>query len=71
MVVGNEALLEKRRLAASRNAVRYTKEGTAVEVSVVPNGEKVKVAIRDHGGGVPDDELKNLFRPFYRVGEAR
>jgi len=27
--------------------------------------------VRDHGGGVPDDELRNLFKPFYRIGEAR
>jgi two-component system sensor histidine kinase CpxA len=71
MVEGNEALLRSAVENVLRNAVRYTKEGTAVEVSVVPNGEKVKVSVRDHGGGVPEDELKNLFRPFYRVGEAR
>ena len=71
MVDGNEALLRSAVENVLRNAVRYTKEGTAVEVSVVPNGEKVKVKISDHGGGVPEAELKNLFKPFYRVGEAR
>ena len=54
-----------------RNAVRYTRDGTAVEVSLVSNNGLATVAVRDHGGGVPEDELKNLFRPFYRVGEAR
>ena len=29
------------------------------------------MSIEDHGGGVPDDELNNLFKPFYRIGEAR
>jgi two-component system sensor histidine kinase CpxA len=71
MVDGNEALLRSAVENVLRNAVRYTKEGTAVEVSVVPNGERVRVMVRDHGDGVPDDELKNLFRPFYRIGEAR
>jgi two-component system sensor histidine kinase CpxA len=71
MIKGNEMLLRSAVENVLRNAVRYTKEGTAVEVSVVPNGERVKVLIRDHGNGVPDEELKNLFRPFYRVGEAR
>ena len=71
MVDGNEALLRSAVENVLRNAVRYTKEGTAVEVSVIPNGEKVKVKISDHGGGVPEAELKNLFKPFYRVGEAR
>ena len=71
MIEGNEPLLRSAVENVLRNAVRYTREGTAVEVSVVPNGEKVKVLIRDHGNGVPDEELRNLFKPFYRVGEAR
>ena len=54
-----------------RNAVRYTKEGTSVDVSLVSSGGKATVQIVDHGDGVPDSELSNLFRPFYRVGEAR
>jgi two-component system sensor histidine kinase CpxA len=32
---------------------------------------KATVRIVDHGEGVPEAELANLFRPFYRVGEAR
>jgi two-component system sensor histidine kinase CpxA len=70
-VDGNEPLLRSAVENVLRNAVRYTREGTAVEVSVVPNGERVKVLVQDHGGGVPEDELRNLFKPFYRVGEAR
>jgi two-component system sensor histidine kinase CpxA len=31
----------------------------------------VRVAIRDYGPGVPESELVNIFRPFYRVTEAR
>lgn len=54
-----------------RNAVRYTAEGTAVEVSLRSGDGVAKISVLDHGGGVPEDELKNLFRPFYRVGEAR
>jgi len=54
-----------------RNAVRYTKQGTSVNVAVEKKGEKVRIVVRDHGGGVPQDELKNLFKPFYRIGEAR
>lgn len=54
-----------------RNAVRYTKEGTNVEVSLINSGGKAAIKILDHGGGVPDAELKNLFKPFYRVDEAR
>jgi len=27
--------------------------------------------VRDHGPGVPDQEIGNLFRPFYRLDAAR
>jgi two-component system sensor histidine kinase CpxA len=27
--------------------------------------------VRDHGAGVPEEALAEIFRPFYRVDEAR
>lgn len=70
-VIGGETLLRSAIENVLRNAVRYTKEGTAVEVSLTSAGSKAHVKIRDYGAGVPEDELGNLFLPFYRVGEAR
>jgi two-component system sensor histidine kinase CpxA len=55
-----------------RNAVRHTREDTAVEVAmraVAP--DRVVIAVRDHGSGVPDELLPHIFQPFYRVGAAR
>ncbi len=70
-VMGSENLLRSAIENVLRNAVRYTAEGTAVDVSLVrQNGHSI-LQVSDHGGGVPDEELANLFRPFYRVGEAR
>jgi signal transduction histidine kinase len=69
--LGSENLLRSAVENVLRNAVRYTDEKTSVEVSLTNlNGDAV-INIRDHGGGVPENELENLFRPFYRVGEAR
>ena len=70
-VMGSETLLQSAIENVLRNAVRYTKEGTSVEISLRNVGGKAIVLISDHGGGVPDNELDNLFRPFYRIGEAR
>lgn len=70
-VVGSEGLIQSAVENVLRNAVKYTREGTEVKVWVERQNGNANVKIMDHGGGVPDDELANLFRPFYRVGEAR
>ncbi len=70
-VVGNENLLRSAIENVLRNAVRYTKDETTVEVSLRKNSKYAVISVQDYGTGVPDAELKNLFRPFYRVGEAR
>jgi two-component system sensor histidine kinase CpxA len=58
-----------------RNAVHYTARGTAVEVRVDcrdgENGDAAIIRVSDRGPGVPDAELSDIFRPFYRVANAR
>ena len=70
-ISGSETLIRSAVDNVLRNAVRYTAEGTSVEVALSNGDGKAKLTVVDHGGGVPDAELENLFRPFYRVGEAR
>ena len=36
-----------------------------------PGAPRIVIRVRDHGPGVPPAALANLFRPFYRVSEAR
>ena len=68
---GSESLIRSAVENVLRNAVRYTREGTDVEVSLQKSNGHAVIRVVDHGGGVPEKELANLFRPFYRVGEAR
>ncbi|MEO7673152.1 MAG: ATP-binding protein [Pyrinomonadaceae bacterium] len=70
-VLGSESLIRSAFENVLRNAVGYTKERTGVEVSLSNGGGDAVIRVLDHGGGVPDAELSNLFKPFYRVGEAR
>jgi len=50
-----------------RNAIRYTAEGTAVGISVERVGLSARISVRDHGPGVPDHMLSEIFQPFRRV----
>ena len=54
-----------------RNALAYTADGTTAEVSLHCNASEAVIHVRDHGPGVPDTELGDIFRPFYRVSRAR
>lgn len=71
-VRGNAELLHSAIENVVRNAIRYTAAGTSVDVSLELDGEsQVLLMIRDHGNGVPENDLERIFQPFFRVAEAR
>jgi two-component system sensor histidine kinase CpxA len=35
------------------------------------NEDFAEVTVRDHGAGVPENALADMFRPFYRIDDAR
>jgi len=74
-VEGNRELLRRAVENVVRNAVRYTREATAVDIALRRVQEKGEVfaviTVRDYGPGVPEAALTKLFLPFYRVGDAR
>ena len=74
-VEGNGELLRRAVENVVRNAVRYTLEGTAVEIALRRVQEEgaayAVITVRDYGPGVPEAALTKLFLPFYRVADAR
>jgi two-component system sensor histidine kinase CpxA len=70
-VQGNRELLRSAIENIVRNAVRYTAENTEVNVSMHLVDHRAVVQVLDHGPGVPEESLADLFYPFYRVGDAR
>jgi two-component system sensor histidine kinase CpxA len=71
-VRGDGELLRRAAENVVRNALRFAPDGTAVEIVVERvNGASVELRVRDHGPGVPDDALGEIFRPFTRVEAAR
>lgn len=53
-----------------RNAVKFTREGTVVEVAVaIPAArDRMTVTVADGGPGVPESDLQTVFDPFFRSG---
>jgi two-component system sensor histidine kinase CpxA len=75
VILGNKELLRSAVENVIRNAVNYTAEGTDVQISLQrtngTGGDTAVISVRDHGRGVPEEALPDIFLPFYRVGDAR
>lgn len=74
-VMGDPSLLHSAIENVVRNATRYTGEGTDIQVRLAQEnglaGAEAVVRVTDSGPGVPEEALKKLFRPFYRIDDAR
>jgi two-component system sensor histidine kinase CpxA len=74
-VSGNASLLHSAVENVVRNAIRYTQEGTSVDIElarIVTGGtQQAVVRVSDSGSGVPQEALAKLFEPFYRLDDAR
>lgn len=70
-VLGDAQLLASAVENVVRNALRYTAEGTGIAIEAGVASGRARVVVRDHGPGVPDSELEQIFEPFYRVTESR
>ena len=49
------------------NAVKYSAEGDAVEVSAQRDDRYVRIAVSDRGPGIPDDQQQLIFQKFGRA----
>jgi signal transduction histidine kinase len=53
------------------NALRYSPEGSAIELAVFPAEGSWACSIRDQGSGIPPRHLPFVFERFYRVDASR
>lgn len=53
------------------NAVKYSPDGVHISVELeAPDEERVVLRVRDTGVGIPQRELKRIFKRFYRVTQG-
>ncbi|MGZ5238233.1 MAG: sensor histidine kinase, partial [Caldimonas sp.] len=54
------------------NAMRFAPEGGTIEVGFADLGDEgVEIAVRDHGPGIPADELETIFAAFVQSSRTR
>ncbi|MBN8609701.1 MAG: HAMP domain-containing protein [Deltaproteobacteria bacterium] len=68
---GHAELLRQAIENVVRNALRFAPEGTAIEIGLGVRDRELSLTVRDHGPGVPQDKLDEIFRPFARLSPAR
>jgi signal transduction histidine kinase len=50
------------------NALRY---GGRADVSIEDDDRALRIAVRDRGPGIPEDQLERVFEPFFRLEGSR
>ena len=53
------------------NAVKYSPPETTIAISASQIEDTITICVRDHGSGIPPDELEAVFERFYRGKQAQ
>ena len=49
------------------NAIRYTPEGSQIDLSAVEYDDVLEIFVEDNGKGIPEEERERVLDPFYRI----
>lgn len=71
MAVAHEGYLVRALGNLLRNSQRYAGAAGPIEVYGRYVGDLVEVIVADHGPGLPESELEQIFEPFYRMDSSR
>jgi signal transduction histidine kinase len=52
------------------NAVKFSPGASYVDLYVTADYNKLAIGVKDYGIGIPEQDIKNLFEPFYRASNA-
>jgi len=71
VVTGDRRQLVSALFNLLENSVKYSDEGSTVDVRSHTDGEWVELTVTDQGIGIPERDLERVFERFYRVDRAR
>ena len=71
VVVGDRRQLVSAMYNLLENAVKYSDQGSVVQVRARTDGRWIDLSVADHGIGIPRRDLERVFERFYRVDRAR
>ena len=53
------------------NAIKFSSDGSSIEVETTVKHEKVFISVKDHGIGIPKDSQKKIWERFYKIDSSR
>jgi PAS domain S-box-containing protein len=66
----DEKLLRNILINLMTNAIKFSPGTDHVDVSIRTAGEDLFVTVKDYGIGIPENDIQNLFQPFFRAGNV-
>ncbi|MCR4402936.1 MAG: cell wall metabolism sensor histidine kinase WalK [Firmicutes bacterium] len=71
LILANEDRVEQVLINLLSNAVRFSPPGSAIAIQARSSGNEVTVSVRDHGPGIPVEDLPYVWERFHRVEKSR
>ena len=53
------------------NAFKFTPDNGKITINIIEKGNQVSVHFKDNGIGIPENELKNVFQPYFKGSNNR
>ncbi len=66
-LVGDKQLMRQAITNLLSNAIKYSPEGGVVQVNLDCTADRVLLEVHDSGIGIPQEEMKHLFKAFHRA----
>ncbi len=70
-VMGNSESMVKLFVILLDNAIKYSPEGSKIEVISTISGKNVEIEVKDQGIGISKTDIPYIFLPFYRSEQSR
>ena len=70
-VLGSDTLIYRLFYNLIENAIKYNKENGKIEIWSESENSFIDILVKDDGIGMDQEDLKNIFNPFYRSNNKK
>ena len=68
-IIGHSDKLKQVFINIIDNSIKYAYENSIIKVAANRKGSNIKIVMEDMGEGIPEENLKSIFQPFYRANK--